>query len=112
MVQVLVQPARRDAWRTHDIHAYRGAFAQGTCARDGFSRPMILSDSHVKTLVKEGAARAGAPPSGAEWRVSPEAVAAAKLLAEEEIRRLGEDAARRGAVAGRSTLRAEDFGGA
>lgn len=70
---------------------------------------MTLADSHIKTLLKEGTTRAGQPPSGSEWRVSPEAVTRAKALAEEQIRRLGEDAARACAAAKRSTLKAEDF---
>jgi histone H3/H4 len=70
---------------------------------------MTLADSHIKTLLKEGAARAGAPPSGSEWRMSPDAVARAKELAEEHIRRMGADAARACADAKRSTLKAEDF---
>lgn len=71
---------------------------------------MTLADSHVKALLKEGTARAGAPPSGAEWRVAPEAIEAAKKLAEDHIRKLGEDAARRCGEAKRSTLKAEDLG--
>lgn len=71
---------------------------------------MTLSDSHVKALVKEGTTRAGMPPSGGEWRVSPEAVAAAKAKAEEYLRQLGADAARACANAKRSTLKAEDVG--
>ena len=54
---------------------------------------MTLADSHVKALLKEGTTRAGNPPSGSEWRVSPEAVAAAKEKAEEFLRALGESAA-------------------
>ena len=69
---------------------------------------MTLADSHVKTLLKEGTARAGAPPSGAEWRVSPEAITAAKEKIEEYARKLGEQAARNSGVAKRSTLKAED----
>lgn len=69
---------------------------------------MTLADSHVKDLLKEGTARAGAPPSGAEWRVSPEAIAAAKTKAEEYLRQLGQDAAKHCAAAKRSTLKAED----
>ena len=44
---------------------------------------MTLADSHVKALLKEGTSRAGAPPSGSEWRVSPEAIEAAKGKAED-----------------------------
>lgn len=69
---------------------------------------MTLADSHVKDLLKEGTARAGTPPSGAEWRVAPEAIAAAKAKAEEYLRKLGETAARNCAGAKRSTLKAED----
>lgn len=69
---------------------------------------MTLSDSHVKALLKEGTNRAGSPPSGSEWRVSPEAVAAAKEKAEEYIRALGAESARACAAAKRSTLKAED----
>lgn len=69
---------------------------------------MTLADSHVKALLKEGTARAGAPPSGAEWRVAPEAVSAAKALAEDYIKRLGAEAARNCGGAKRSTLKAED----
>jgi histone H3/H4 len=68
---------------------------------------MTLADSHVKALLKEGTSRAGAPPSVAEWRVSPEAVAAAK--AEEHLRHLGEQAARQAGTGKRSTLKADDF---
>ncbi len=70
---------------------------------------MTLADSHVKALLKEGTARAGTPPSGSEWRVSPEAITAAKTLAEENLRELGERAARACSGAKRSTLKAEDF---
>jgi histone H3/H4 len=70
---------------------------------------MTLADSHVKALLKEGTSRAGAPPSGAEWRVSPEAVAAAKAKAEEHLRHLGEQAARQAGTGKRSTLKADDF---
>lgn len=70
---------------------------------------MTLADSHVKMLLKEGTATAGAPPSGSEWRISPEAIARAKELAEDHIRRLASDATRRCAQAKRSTLKAEDF---
>jgi histone H3/H4 len=70
---------------------------------------MTLADSHVKTLLKEGTARAGAPPSGSEWRVSPEAIEAAKGKAEEYLRKIGEDAARACGQAKRSTLKAVDF---
>lgn len=69
---------------------------------------MTLADSHVKELLKEGTARAGNPPSGAEWRVSPEAVAAAKAKAEEYLKNLGHEAAKHCAAAKRSTLKAED----
>lgn len=70
---------------------------------------MTLADSHVKALLKEGTSRAGAPPSGSEWRVSPEAIEAAKAKAEEYMRQIGHDAAQRCAAAKRSTLKAEDF---
>jgi histone H3/H4 len=70
---------------------------------------MTLADSHVKALLKEGTSRVGAPPSGAEWRVSPEAVAAAKAQAEEHLRHLGEQAARQAGMGKRSTLKADDF---
>lgn len=69
---------------------------------------MTMADSHVKALLKEGTMKAGAPPSGAEWRVSPEAIAAAKAKIEDYARRLGEEAARRSGGAKRSTLKAED----
>jgi histone H3/H4 len=69
---------------------------------------MTLADSHVKNLLKEGTVRAGTPPSGSEWRVSPEAIEAAKTKAEDYIRKLGETAARNCGVAKRSTLKAED----
>lgn len=69
---------------------------------------MTLADSHVKTLLKEGTGRAGAPPSGSEWRVSPEAIEAAKGKAEEYIRRLGEASAKAAGAAKRSTLKADD----
>lgn len=69
---------------------------------------MTLADSHVKALLKEGTSRAGSPPSGSEWRVAPEAIAAAKQKAEDYLRRLGELAARNCGVAKRSTLKAED----
>ena len=69
---------------------------------------MTISDSHVKALLKEGTARAGAPPSGAEWRVSPEAVTAAKAKAEEYLKSLGAEAARNCGAAKRSTLKGED----
>lgn len=68
----------------------------------------MLADSHVKALLKEGTSRAGNPPSGAEWRIAPEAIAAAKSKAEDYVRRLGEQAARNSAAAQRSTLKAED----
>jgi histone H3/H4 len=70
---------------------------------------MVLADSHVKALLKEGTARAGAPPSGSEWRVSPEAIEKAKAMAEEHIRMLGQQAAGMCAAAKRSTLKGEDF---
>lgn len=69
---------------------------------------MTLADSHVKALLKEGTTRAGAPPSGTEWRVSPEAIEAAKAKTEEYLRMLGEQSARNCATAKRSTLKAED----
>jgi len=69
---------------------------------------MTLADSHVKALLKEGTTRAGNPPSGSEWRVAPEAIEAAKNLAEDFLRQLGEAAAKNAAVAKRSTLKAED----
>ena len=69
---------------------------------------MTLADSHVKTLLKEGTAKAGTPPSGSEWRVAPEAITAAKAKIEEYARRLGEEAARRAGQGKRSTLKAED----
>lgn len=69
---------------------------------------MTLADSHVKTLLKEGTARAGNPPSGSEWRVSPEAITAAKEKAEEFLKSLGEAAAKACGAAKRSTLKAED----
>ena len=69
---------------------------------------MTLADSHVKTLLKEGTARAGTPPTGAEWRVSPEAIAAAKEKTEEFLKALGEAAAKACGAAKRSTLKAED----
>ena len=69
---------------------------------------MVLADSHVKGLLKEGTGRAGSPPSGSEWRVSPEAVEAAKGMAEEYLRKLGEEAARAAGGGKRSTLKGED----
>ena len=69
---------------------------------------MTLADSHVKALLKEGTSRAGAPPSGSEWRVSPEAIEAAKAKIEDYARKLGEKSARNCAAAKRSTLKAED----
>lgn len=69
---------------------------------------MTLADSHVKTLLKEGTSRAGDPPSGAEWRVSPEAVTAAKAKAEEFLKALGESSARAAGASKRSTLKGED----
>lgn len=69
---------------------------------------MTLADSHVKALLKEGTGRAGTPPSGSEWRVAPEAIEAAKAKAEDYLRRLGEEAARRAAGGKRSTLKADD----
>lgn len=70
---------------------------------------MTLADSHVKALLKEGTEKAGSPPSGAEWRVAPEAITAAKVKIEEYARSLGESAARAAAGAKRSTLKAEDL---
>ena len=72
---------------------------------------MTLADSHVKALLKEGTAKAGNPPSGAEWRVSPEAIEAAKAKIEEFARSLGESAARAAGTAKRSTLKADDVSG-
>jgi histone H3/H4 len=69
---------------------------------------MTLADSHVKALLKEGTSRAGAPPSGTEWRVSPEAIEGAKAKAEEYLKMLGEQSARNCAQAKRSTLKGED----
>jgi histone H3/H4 len=69
---------------------------------------MTLADSHVKNLLKEGTGRAGSPPSGSDWRISPEAITAAKAKAEEYLRALGEQSARNCAAAKRSTLKAED----
>jgi histone H3/H4 len=69
---------------------------------------MTLATSHVKDLLKEGTTRAGAPPSGGEYRVSPEAIEAARAKIEEFARSLGESAARAAAGAKRSTLKAED----
>jgi histone H3/H4 len=69
---------------------------------------MTLADSHVKTLLKEGTGRAGNPPSGSEWRVSPEAITAAKGMAEEYLRKLGESAARAAGMGKRSTLKGSD----
>jgi histone H3/H4 len=69
---------------------------------------MTLADSHVKALLKEGTMRAGSPPSGSEWRVSPEAIEAAKGKIEDYARKLGEASARNCANAKRSTLKAED----
>jgi histone H3/H4 len=69
---------------------------------------MTLADSHVKALLKEGTGRAGTPPSGSEWRVAPEAIEAAKAKAEDYLRRLGEESAKRAGQAKRSTLKAED----
>jgi len=69
---------------------------------------MTLADSHVKALLKEGTSRAGSPPSGAEWRVAPEAIEAAKARIEEYARKLGEQAARAAGGAKRSTLKADD----
>ncbi|MES2155170.1 MAG: hypothetical protein V4510_08555 [bacterium] len=70
---------------------------------------MTLADSHVKALLKEGTDRTGTPPSGADWRVAPEAIAAAKTMTEEYLRKLGETAARNAAGAKRSTLKADDL---
>ncbi len=69
---------------------------------------MTLATSHVKDLLKEGTGRAGAPPSGGEFRVSPEAVEAARMKAEEYLRALGESSARAAMMGKRSTLKAED----
>ena len=69
---------------------------------------MTLADSHVKALLKEGTTRHGAPPSGAEWRVSPEAIAAAKKMTEDFVRDLGAASAANCGAAKRSTLKAED----
>lgn len=69
---------------------------------------MTLATSHVKDLLKEGTVRAGAPPSGGEYRVSPEAIEAARAKAEEFLRALGESAARAATGGKRSTLKAED----
>jgi histone H3/H4 len=69
---------------------------------------MTLADSHVKALLKEGTSRAGSAPSGSEWRVSPEAIEAAKARIEEYARKLGEQSARNCGAAKRSTLKAED----
>lgn len=69
---------------------------------------MTLADSHVKALLKEGTTRAGNPPSGSEWRVAPEAIAAAKEKAEEFLRTLGETAATAAMQGKRSTLKADD----
>jgi histone H3/H4 len=70
---------------------------------------MTLADSHIKALLKEGTVRAGPPPTGAEWRVSPEAIEAAKAKAEEHIRMMGEMAARKCGSSKRSTLRSDDI---
>ncbi len=69
---------------------------------------MTLADSHVKALLKEGTMRAGNPPSGGEWRVSPEAIEAAKAKAEEYVKMLGAESAKNCGAAKRSTLKAED----
>ncbi len=69
---------------------------------------MALADSHVKALLKDGTTRAGNPPSGAEWRVSPEAVEAAKAKAEEYLRALGASSAAAAGASKRSTLKGED----
>lgn len=73
---------------------------------------MVLADSHVKALLKEGAARAGTPPSSTEWRLSPDAIDAAKARAEDYLRKLGEAAARSCGERKQSTLKAEDVTGA
>lgn len=70
---------------------------------------MVLADSHVKALLKEGAARAGTPPSGSEWRMAPEAIEAAKAAAEAFLRDLGAKAAQSAAGRKQSTLKAEDM---
>lgn len=72
---------------------------------------MVLADTHVKELLKEGAAKAGAPPSGSDWRISPDAITAAKAKAEEYIRGLGESGARSAAGRKQSTLKPEDVSG-
>jgi histone H3/H4 len=69
---------------------------------------MVLADTHVKNLMKEGAAKAGQAPSTSEWRIAPEAVEAAKMKAEAYIRKLGEQAARNAASRKQSTLKASD----
>lgn len=69
---------------------------------------MTLADSHVKELLKEGTGRAGSPPSGSDWRVSPEAIAKAKTMIEDYARKLGEASAKNCAAGKRSTLKAED----
>jgi histone H3/H4 len=69
---------------------------------------MTLADSHVKDLLKEGAMKAGNPPSGAEWRVSPDAVTAAKKLAEDYLRQIGEKAARSCGERRQSTIKDTD----
>lgn len=83
--------------------------ATGHLNRASDAHGMTLADSHVKTLLKEGTSRAGNPPSGADWRVAPEAVEAAKAKAEEYLRDLGAAAARACGTAKRSTLKAEDI---
>ncbi|MHB8604889.1 MAG: hypothetical protein ACYDCK_06495 [Thermoplasmatota archaeon] len=70
---------------------------------------MTLADSHVKELLKEGAAKSGSPPSGSEWRISPDAVAAAKKIAEDQIRAIGESAARACAGRRQSTIKDVDI---
>ncbi|HVL48156.1 MAG TPA: hypothetical protein VM889_06330 [Candidatus Thermoplasmatota archaeon] len=72
---------------------------------------MTLADSHVKELLKEGAMKAGTPPSGSDWRIAPDAIAAAKARAEAYIRGLGEEGARSAAGRRQSTLKPEDVQG-
>lgn len=70
---------------------------------------MTLADSHVKALLKEGAARSGTPPSGSDWRISPDGIEAAKNKAEDFLRALGESAARSAATRRQSTLKDVDM---
>lgn len=70
---------------------------------------MTLADSHVKALLKEGAARAGAPPSGSDWRISPDGIEAAKKRAEDFLRTLGESAAKSASGRKQSTLKDVDM---